>query len=43
MQMGTYKNKTKHCPQEERGRERHTPPRLRTGEGSFRFEPTSRL
>jgi hypothetical protein len=42
MPMGTDKNKTKQCPYKERGPEDHTPPRLRTGERSFRFEQISR-
>jgi len=42
MPMGTDKNKTKQCPHKERGAEDHTPPRLRTEEGSLRFEQISR-
>ncbi len=41
MPMGTDKNKTKQCPQKERGPEDHTPPRLRTEERSFHYGQTS--
>jgi len=42
MPVGTEKNKTKQCPQKERGSEDHTPPRLRTEERSFHCGQTAR-
>jgi hypothetical protein len=40
--MKTDKNETKQCPQKERYREDHIPPRLRTGERLLGFELTTR-
>jgi hypothetical protein len=42
MPMMTDENKTKHCPQKERDREEHIPPRLATAGRLLFFELTSR-
>jgi hypothetical protein len=41
MPMMTDENETKQCPQKERDREDHIPPRLCTGERRLGFELTS--
>lgn len=42
MPMATDKNKTKQCPEKERGPQDHTPPRFCTAQRCFRFELASR-